>query len=192
MVVSINSKTCKDGTIQFPTSMSSLRRKKIWKNCGQIGVKGLLSDNDAILFSYNNSLGKECFHGGKTDTRGSPNWTECSWRELFLQDSSTSKLLAPEFSHTAPRTFSQWPPASTTQQLFHPSVCMLWARGTMRKTQERRQTAVPPEEAVATEENPAPLGKYQHNVNDIQTWIFSSFVAFNVSIKVINRLLWWI
>jgi len=33
----------------------------------------------------------------------------------------------------------------------------------MRKTQERRQTAVPPEEAVATEKNPAFLWKYQHD-----------------------------
>lgn len=61
MVVSINSKTCKDGIIQFPTSIFLLKGKKKRKNCGQIGVKNLLSDNDAILFSYNNSLGEGVF-----------------------------------------------------------------------------------------------------------------------------------
>ena len=51
MVVSINSKTCKDGIIQFPTSIFSLKGKiKKRKNCGQIGIKNLLSDNDAIFF----------------------------------------------------------------------------------------------------------------------------------------------
>lgn len=71
-MVSFNSKTCTDGTNEFPNSMLSLKRKKIHrKSFGQIGVKYLLSDNDFSLFSYNDYLGKECFQGGKTDTRGS-------------------------------------------------------------------------------------------------------------------------
>lgn len=144
-----------------------------------------------MLFYFPTTIlwGKECFNGGKTDTRGSQNWTECSWRELFLQDFSTSKLLAPEFPHTAPRTFSKWPPASTTQQLFNR--VHAHAVGTRYNEEDPREET----DGSATQgscgnwKNPALLWNIS-TINDIQTWIFSSFVVFNVSIKVINRLLW--
>lgn len=89
-----------------------IKKNKIHrKSFGQIGVKYLLPDDDFNLFSHNNFLGERVFSGGKTDTLTRlPKSRQNVYEELFLLDSSTSKLLAPEFSYTAPQT-SKWPPS---------------------------------------------------------------------------------
>lgn len=87
-----------------------IKKNKIHrKSFGQIGVKYLLPDDDFNLFSHNNFLGERVFSGGKTDTLTRlPKSRQNVYEELFLLDSSTSKLLAPAFSYTAPQT-SKWP-----------------------------------------------------------------------------------
>lgn len=64
--------------------------------------------------------GKSVFREEKL-TQGSQKRTECLWTELFLLDFPTSKRLAPEFSHTAPHTFSKWPPSFCNPHLFNPT-----------------------------------------------------------------------
>lgn len=59
-----------------------------------------------ICFLVNSYLGKECFQEEKL-THKAPEIGQNVYEKLFLLDFSTSKLLAPEFSHTAPQTFSK-------------------------------------------------------------------------------------
>lgn len=97
--------------------------------------------------SYNSYLGKECFQGGKTDTLTRfPELDTCLWTELFLLDLSTSKWLAPEFSHTAPQPFSSWPPSFSSPTASPPN----WApcSGCSSETQVRSEPAVEPEEGA--------------------------------------------
>lgn len=55
------------------------------------------------------------FSGGKTDTLTRlPKSRQNVYEELFLLDFSTSKLLAPEFSYTAPQTSQNHHPVSIT------------------------------------------------------------------------------
>lgn len=97
-------------TSQSPISMLfSLKRKTISRGKSSGQIVQCLSSGNSFLSSYNNYLGKECLRGGKTETLTRLPKLDRMVKdiELFLLGFSTSRLLAPEFSHTAPQTFSK-------------------------------------------------------------------------------------
>lgn len=112
-VVPFNSKLCTDRTREkwISNFYAFIKKCMSRKSFGLIGVKCLLSD-DFSLSSYNNYLGKECLQGGKTDTLTRlPKLDRMFMNRALPSGLSTSKLLAPEFSHTAPQTFSKPSPS---------------------------------------------------------------------------------
>lgn len=116
-----------------------------------------------VCFPVTTDWGESVFREEKlTHLQGSQNRTECLWIELFLLDFPTSKLLAPEFSHTVPQTFSKWPPNFYNPQLSNPTE---WHQHKVQwedSSEERNGSIIPEEGAVAAYKSGF-LWKYQCN-----------------------------
>lgn len=163
-VVSVNSK-CALAAQDKPISnfyAFSLKRKTISRGKSSGQIVQCLSSGNSFLSSYNNYLGKECLRGGKTETLTRLPKLDRMVKdiELFLLGFSTSRLLAPEFSHTAPQTFSK----RLSNPIASPPSCIRRHEAQWETPQCRvGDGSVIPEEGAAAASKRDVLWKYQHD-----------------------------